>query len=88
MDPRFLCLTAEDIEAEYWAYYYEKNKGEEHEDDDVDVDAIRANEEALAAEFAERARAQVAQRKGSTVQGPPPGPEQSPIDDWEEVELP
>lgn len=36
-DPRFLQMTPEDIEAEYWAYYYEKNSHqEEYEDDDFD----------------------------------------------------
>lgn len=38
-DPRFLALTTEDIEAEYWAWYYaENNRGEEVEDDDFDLD--------------------------------------------------
>lgn len=41
-DPRFLELTPEDVEAEYWAHYYAENsgKGEEYEDDDLDVAAI------------------------------------------------
>ena len=39
-DPRFLALTTEDIEAEYWAWYYaENNASEEVEDEDFDLDA-------------------------------------------------
>lgn len=43
-DPRFLALTPEDIEVEYWAHqYFEKpDSAEEFEDDDFDVDAIMA----------------------------------------------
>ena len=39
-DPRFLDLTTEDIESEYWAHYYHENAGkEEVEDDDFDLEA-------------------------------------------------
>lgn len=39
-DPRFLELTTEEIEAEYWAHYYHESQGkEEVEDDDFDLDA-------------------------------------------------
>jgi len=41
LDPRFLELTSEDVEAEFWAYYYvDKPPGEEFEDDDFDIQAI------------------------------------------------
>ena len=41
LDPRFLELTPEDVEAEFWAYHYaDKPPGEEFEDDDFDVKAI------------------------------------------------
>jgi len=35
-------MTPEDIEVEFWAYYYAENagKGEMFEDDDLDVEAI------------------------------------------------
>jgi len=37
-DPRFLAMTSEDVEAEYWACHYEKNGDqEEYEDDDFDA---------------------------------------------------
>lgn len=45
LDPRFLELTPEDIETEFWANYYAENAGkggEEYEDDDFDVGAILA----------------------------------------------
>lgn len=39
-DPRFLDLTPEDIESDYWAHYYYENAGKsEVEDDDFDLDA-------------------------------------------------
>lgn len=39
-DPRFLELTTEDIEAEYWAHYYRENSDKEIvEDDDFDLEA-------------------------------------------------
>lgn len=47
-DPSFLDLTKEDIEAEYWAWYYHENGGkEEIEDEDFDVEAeiSRMNED-------------------------------------------
>lgn len=47
-DPRFLELTTEDIEAEYWAYHYQEHDGQqEAEDDDFDLDAeiARMNDE-------------------------------------------
>lgn len=47
-DPRFLAMTPEDIEAEYWAHYYYENRSvEEVEDEDFDLDAeiARMNDE-------------------------------------------
>lgn len=47
-DPRFLELTTEDIEAEYWAHHYRETNGrEEVEDEDFDLEAeiARMNEE-------------------------------------------
>ena len=39
-DPRYLSLTTEDIESEYWAHYYYENSAEkEVEDEDFDLDA-------------------------------------------------
>lgn len=39
-DPRFLDATLDQIEAEYWAFYYKENPaGKEVEDEDFDVDA-------------------------------------------------
>lgn len=43
LDPRFLELTPEDVEAEFWMYHYAETagkRGEEYEDDDFDMDAI------------------------------------------------
>lgn len=42
LDPRFLELTPEDIETEYWAHHFSENsgKGEEFEDDDLDIQAL------------------------------------------------
>jgi hypothetical protein len=41
-DPRFLELTAEEVEAEFWAHHYADNsgKGEEFEDEDFDLAEI------------------------------------------------
>jgi hypothetical protein len=49
-DPRFLALTPEDVEAEYWAYEYAEAGGkEEFEDDDFDeienIDDIQSFDE-------------------------------------------
>lgn len=47
-DPRFLDLTSEEIETEYWAHYYRENAGKDiAEDDDFDLDAeiARMNEQ-------------------------------------------
>jgi len=42
-DPRFLSATAEEIEAEYWAYQYQDNKvQDEIEDEDFDLAAVLA----------------------------------------------
>lgn len=39
-DPRFLDMTTEDIEAEYWAHHYREQAGkEEIEDEDFDLEA-------------------------------------------------
>jgi hypothetical protein len=40
-DPKFLDLTIEDIETDYWAhYYYENATADEVEDEDFDLDDI------------------------------------------------
>lgn len=42
-DPRFLAMTPEDCEAEFWAHYYADRAGEggeEYEDDDFDLEAV------------------------------------------------
>jgi hypothetical protein len=38
----FLSLTPEDVETEFWAHHYADNsgKGEEFEDDDLDIQAL------------------------------------------------
>ena len=42
-DPRFLDLSVEDIETDYWAhYYYDNPAGDEVEDEDFDLDKIIA----------------------------------------------
>jgi len=44
LDPRFLDLTPEEVEAEYWAHHYADAPAseEEYEDDDFDLDSILA----------------------------------------------
>lgn len=40
-DPRFLALTLDEIETDYWAHHYAENPSDNSfEDDDFDVDAI------------------------------------------------
>lgn len=41
-DSRFLAMTPEDCEAEFWAHWYADNagKGEEFEDEDFDLESI------------------------------------------------
>ena len=41
-DPRFLELTPEEVETEFWAHYYADmdGKGEEYEDDELDVESL------------------------------------------------
>lgn len=40
-DPRFLDMTALDIQTEYWAHHYaDTPEGESFEDDDFDLDEI------------------------------------------------
>jgi hypothetical protein len=70
-DPRYLTATDEDIEAEYWAYEYQKGGvKEEYEDEDFDTNAaVREAEERAAA----RERAALEVTPIATV------------DDWEEV---
>lgn len=42
-DPRFLELTPDEVEAEFWAYHYaESDAKEEYEDDEFDQAAILA----------------------------------------------
>jgi hypothetical protein len=47
-DPRFLELTLEEIQTDYWMHYFADNegKGEEFEDEDLDVEALVAALEA------------------------------------------
>lgn len=72
-DPRFLDMTLEDIQTEYWAVHYYETKDdtkEEFEDDDFDEAAILAQIEADALEK---------ERQREAEQGPPdPG-------DWEPI---
>ena len=43
-DPRFLELTPEEVEAEYWAWHYaDSDSTEEYEDDDFDAESILAS---------------------------------------------
>jgi hypothetical protein len=71
-DQRFLDMTPEGIETEYWADFYQKNNGKEEmiEDDDFDFqaekDRIDAEEEA-----------KLAATGGVSLDA---------VDDWEEVE--
>ena len=42
-DPRFLDMTVRDIEIEFWAHHYHENPAkDEVEDEDFDLEAIRA----------------------------------------------
>ena len=42
-DPRFLALTPEEVEAEFWACQYaETSSVEDYEDDDIDIEEILA----------------------------------------------
>ena len=44
-DPRYLSMTEEDIEAEYWAHYYhEHGDVDEFESDNFDEEAFLAEE--------------------------------------------
>ncbi|MGF6641770.1 hypothetical protein [Paraburkholderia sp. MM6662-R1] len=73
-DPRFLQATAEEIEAEYWAYHYQANPAqEEYEDDEFDLEAEK-----------ERIRAQAEAREAAQANGTPPA---TGDDDWEEVKI-
>lgn len=53
-DPRFLALTPEEVEAEFWACQYAETKAvEDFEDDDIDIEEILAEAdraEAIAAD--------------------------------------
>jgi hypothetical protein len=55
-DPRFLAMTEEDIEAEWWAYHYQNSKASvEFDDDDENAASdylAQVNAEAEAAEAA------------------------------------
>lgn len=74
-DPRFLDLTLQDLETEYWAVHYfnePEGKSEEFEDDDFDMEAEIAAIEARALEK---------ERQREAEAGPPdPG-------DWEDLEI-
>lgn len=42
-DPRFLCMTPEEIETEYWAaHYYDKPATETVIDEDFDINEVEA----------------------------------------------
>jgi len=65
-------MTLEEIETEYWAYYYDENPSKEmFEDDDFDYDAYMQELEA-------RAEAKEAEREREREPEPP-------VDDWEEI---
>lgn len=71
-DPRFLELTREDIETEYWAHFYSENKvTEEFDDEDFDEDAYLAQ---LEAEAKDRAAGQ------PSADTPPD------VDDWVDID--
>ena len=70
-DERYLNATSEQIEAEYWAYYYQNNKvTDEIEDVDFDLDAEVAAIEREAEEMERQRLAEI-----------------NNINDWEEVNL-
>jgi hypothetical protein len=81
-DPRYLAASDEDIQAEYWAYEYQKGGvKEEYEDEGFDKDAaIREAEER--AEARERAAREAALAAAATVPDVA-----AAVDDWEEVEV-
>lgn len=79
-DPRFLDLTLEQIEAEYWAWhYFEQPPGEEFDDEDFDEEEIMAGIEARA----------LARQKQQQQQQAQPAAESEPslddINDWEDI---
>lgn len=77
IDPRFLDLTLEQIETEYWAYhYFEQPPGEEFDDDEFDEDSIMAEIEARAL-LKQQEQQQQAQAVAE-IEPPDPG-------DWEDI---
>jgi hypothetical protein len=76
-DKRYLAMTPEDIEAEYWAYHVDSKKaGEEFSDDDFSLDDELAKIEAEAE----------AEAAAAPPEAPAPEPESAPLpDDWEDV---
>lgn len=78
-DPRFLDLTLEQIETEYWAWhYFEQPPGEEFDDDEFDEDEILAQIEA---------RALAKQQMQQQQQPPAAEPLPPEVDDWEDIEI-
>lgn len=78
-DPRFLDLTLEQIETEYWAWhYFEQPPGEEFDDDEFDEDDITAQIEARAL-----AKQQMQQQQQPPAEEPLP----PDVDDWEDIEV-
>lgn len=93
-DPRFLDMTMQQIETEYWAYHYLENPAsEEVEDDEFDQDAYVAEINARA----EQRRAEKAAQAAQALPVPP-APAQGVVnvtttlnplnmpDDWVDIE--
>ncbi|WP_161548784.1 hypothetical protein [Pseudomonas sp. Q1] len=79
IDPRFLDLTLEQMEAEYWAYhYFEQPPGEEFDDDEFDEESILAEIEERALSKRQRHHTQTAHRAAELL----------PLDpgDWEDID--
>jgi hypothetical protein len=76
-DPRWLAMTEEDVEAEWWAYHYQESKASvEFDDDDegaADDFLARTIAEGEAAEAAEAAAAAAAANGGATQPTDDPG---------------
>lgn len=82
-DPRFLDLTLEQIETEYWAWHYhEQPPGEEFDDEDFDEEEIMAGIEARAL-----ARQQQLQQQQQAQPAAEPEPSPDEITDWEDIEI-
>jgi hypothetical protein len=78
-DPRFLETTAEQIEAEWWAYHYEDSTASVEFDDDDE----NAAEDYKAKIIREGEEAEAAARRDATIVEMVVDP--ATVDDWEEV---